>query len=143
MEQDNYIKHLNNVIVRFSKDGRLKTTHGHQFLQTPNRKDFNMNIDKMEFTAWMKRITNRLDILSEDINGTRKQHASIDGEELLDNQDLLQMLKISPRSLQRYRSSGKLPYYTLSGKLYYKLSDVHQFIRECFTTPVSKTKAKK
>ena len=113
------------------------------FLQTPNRKDFNMNIDKMEFTAWMERIMNRLDILSEDINGTRKQHTSIDGEELLDNQDLLQMLKISPRSLQRYRSSGKLPYYTISGKLYYKLSDIHQFLRECFTTPISKTKAKK
>ncbi len=26
------------------------------------------------------------------------------------------------RSLQRYRSSGKLAYYTISGKLYYKLS---------------------
>jgi len=143
MEQVNYIKHLNNVIVRFSKGGGLKTTHGHQFLQTSNRKDFNMNIDKMEFTAWMERIMNRLDILSEDINGTGKQHTSIDGEELLDNQDLLQMLKISPRSLQRYRSSGKLPYYTISGKLYYKLSDIHQFLRECFTTPISKTKAKK
>lgn len=102
-----------------------------------------MNIDKMEFKAWMERIMNRLDILSEDINGTRKQHTSIDGEELLDNQDLLQMLKISSRSLQRYRSSGKLPYYTISGKLYYKLSDIHQFLRECFTTPISKTKAKK
>jgi len=99
-----------------------------------------MNIDKMEFTAWMERIMNRLDILSEDINGTKKQHNSIDGEELLDNQDLLHMLKISPRSLQRYRSSGKLPYYTISGKLYYKLSDVHQFIRECLSTPKSKAK---
>jgi hypothetical protein len=97
----------------------------------------------MEFTAWMERIMNRLDILSEDINGARKQHNSIDGEELLDNQDLLQMLKISNRSLQRYRSIGKLPYYTISGKLYYKLSDVQQFLRECFTTPISRSKANK
>lgn len=115
---------------------------GFNFVQT-TLKGLSMNIDKMEFTAWMERIMNRLDILSEDINGARKQHASIDGEELLDNQDLLQMLKISPRSLQRYRSSGKLPYYTISGKLYYKLSDIHQFLRECFTTPISKMKAKK
>ncbi|WP_348677032.1 hypothetical protein [Flavobacterium coralii] len=28
--------------------------------------------------------------------------------------------------------SGRLPYYTISGKLYYKLSDVEQFIRESF-----------
>ncbi len=62
----------------------------------------------------------------------KKKRNTIDGEELLDNQDLLQMLKISNRSLQRYRSIGKLPYYTISGKLYYKLSDVQQFIRESF-----------
>lgn len=82
----------------------------------------------------------RFDILMELASGTKNQHAIIDGEELLDNQDILQILKISPRSLQRYRSSGKLPYYTISGKIYYKLSDVHQFIRESFTAPMSKVK---
>ncbi|MFX8933875.1 helix-turn-helix domain-containing protein, partial [Acinetobacter baumannii] len=58
-------------------------------------------------------------------------------------QDLLQMLKISNRSLQRYRSIGKLPYYTISVKLYYKLSDVHQFIRESFNPPLPKLNANK
>ncbi|MCH5685189.1 helix-turn-helix domain-containing protein [Niabella sp. W65] len=87
-----------------------------------------MNIDRMEFIAWMERIMDRFDILNDHINNIHKDRNSIDGEELLDNQDLLQMLKISQRSLQRYRSSGKLAYYTISGKLYYKLSDVHQFV---------------
>ncbi|OJV52480.1 MAG: DNA-binding protein [Bacteroidetes bacterium 43-16] len=91
-----------------------------------------MNIDRMEFIFWMERILARIDILNDNINGLQNGKASIDGDELLDNQDLLQMLKISNRSLQRYRSLGKLPYYTISGKLYYKLSDVHQFIRESF-----------
>lgn len=91
-----------------------------------------MNIDRMEFLAWMERIIDRFDMLSDRIDDLKKIRNSIDGEELLDNQDLMQMLKISPRSLQRYRSIGKLPYYTISGKLYYKLSDVHQFIRESF-----------
>ncbi|OPC66445.1 excisionase [Elizabethkingia bruuniana] len=99
-----------------------------------------MNIDRMEFISWMERIIERFDILKEYIIDIQKQHSSIDGEELLDNQDLLQMLKVSHRSLQRYRSSGKLPYYTISGKLYYKLSDVHQFIRESFSTPLHRTK---
>ena len=89
-----------------------------------------MNIDRMDFLAWMERIMSRFDMLSDHIEELKKKHNSIDGEVLLDNQDLLQMLKISNRSLQRYRSIGKLPYYTISGKLYYKLSDVHQFIRE-------------
>ena len=91
-----------------------------------------MNIDRMDFLAWMERIMSRFDMLSDYIEELKKKHNSIDGEVLLDNQDLLQMLKISNRSLQRYRSIGKLPYYTISGKLYYKLSDVHQFIRESF-----------
>lgn len=99
-----------------------------------------MNIDRMEFISWMERIMERFDILKEHIVDIQKQRNSIDGEELLDNQDLLQMLKISHRSLQRYRSSGKLPYYTISGKLYYKLSDVHQFVRESFNVPLQRTK---
>jgi uncharacterized protein YbcC (UPF0753/DUF2309 family) len=89
-----------------------------------------MNIDRLEFISWMERIMERFDLLEE--NRVRQRPEGIDGDALLDNQDLLQMLKISPRSLQRYRSSGNLPYYSISGKLYYKLSDVHQFIRESF-----------
>lgn len=102
-----------------------------------------MNIDKMEFMSWMERIMGRFDILNDYINDIQKQRKGIDGEELLDNQDLLQMLKISSRSLQRYRSIGKLPYYTISGKLYYKLSDVQQFVRESFNTSMSMKKANK
>ena len=99
-----------------------------------------MNIDRMEFIAWMERILERFDLLKENISDMQKGRNSIDGEELLDNQDLLQMLKISHRSLQRYRSTGKIPYYTISGKLYYKLSDVHQFIRDSFSSPVQRRK---
>lgn len=68
-----------------------------------------MNIDRLEFLAWMERLTERLNILGDNIDDLQKKRNNIDGEELLDNQDLLQMLKISTRSLQRYRSSGKLP----------------------------------
>ncbi|MDR6460459.1 hypothetical protein J2786_003593 [Chryseobacterium vietnamense] len=93
-----------------------------------------MNIDRIEFMAWMERIMTRFDILHEKINKKQNELSSIDGEQLLDNQDVLQMLKISSRSLQRYRSDKKLPYYTISGKLYYKLSDVHQLIRDSFNS---------
>ncbi|WP_454045114.1 helix-turn-helix domain-containing protein [Chryseobacterium sp. Marseille-Q8038] len=97
-----------------------------------------MNIDRLEFIAWMDRIMDRFDLLSQCVREMKKNNNAIDGEELLDNQDLLQMLKISNRSLQRYRSEGKLLYYTISGKLYYKLSDVHQFIRDSFNTPTKR-----
>ncbi|SEH31556.1 helix-turn-helix domain-containing protein [Chryseobacterium culicis] len=91
-----------------------------------------MNIDKAEFLSWMDRIMTRFDILSEKVKENQNGLRSIDGEQLLDNQDVLQLLKISSRTLQRYRSEERLSYYTISGKLYYKLSDVHQLIRNSF-----------
>ena len=51
-----------------------------------------MNIDRMEFLAWMERLMGRLDMLGDTIAELQKKRNNIDGEELLDNQDLLQML---------------------------------------------------
>ncbi|WP_121967474.1 helix-turn-helix domain-containing protein [Myroides sp. N17-2] len=99
-----------------------------------------MNVNRTEFLLWMERIMTRFDHLSEHIKDLPIKSQTIDGEELLDSQDVMSLFKISPRSLQRYRSDGKLPYYTISGKLYYKRSDVNQFIRECFKHPVRKSK---
>ena len=96
-----------------------------------------MNLNRMEFLSWMERIMDRFDILSENLSENQQSRLQVDGEELLDNQDILQMLKISNRSLQRYRTNGRLPYYTISGKLYYKKSDVQQFIRDGFRTPIT------
>ncbi|MBM7420226.1 MULTISPECIES: helix-turn-helix domain-containing protein [Chryseobacterium] len=92
-----------------------------------------MNTERTEFIAWMERIMERFDILKEQVSSNQSRFIEIDGEVLLDNQDVLQLLKISSRSLQRYRTDKRLPYYTISGKLYYKLSDVHQLIRECLS----------
>jgi len=76
----------------------------------------------------------RFDLLKEQMLKNQSRFIEVNGEQLLDNQDVLQLLKISSRSLQRYRTDKKLPYYTISGKLYYKLSDVHQLIRECLNS---------
>lgn len=91
-----------------------------------------MNIDQHEFTIWMKRVMERFDILTDDIRKIQPKSNTIDGEELLDNQDLSIMLKVSYRTLQRYRSEAKIAYYTISGKVYYKFSDVQEFLREHF-----------
>ena len=49
---------------------------------------------------------------------------------LLDNQDLAFLLKVSFRTLQRYRASGKLPYFTISHKTYYRAADIRAFVQE-------------
>ena len=42
----------------------------------------------------------------------------------LDNQDVCQMLNISPRTLQTLRDNGTLAYSQINHKIYYKLDDV-------------------
>ena len=91
-----------------------------------------MYIDKENFNAWMERIMTRFNKLDKTLDKMGKHRNMLDGELLLDNQDLCQLLNVSKRTLQRYRSSGELPFQTLYQKTFYKESDVHQFIRENF-----------
>jgi len=46
----------------------------------------------------------------------------------LDNQDVCQMLNISPRSLQTLRDNGTLAYSQINRKVYYKLEDVEHIL---------------
>jgi hypothetical protein len=78
----------------------------------------------------MKRIWDKLENLEGKINGKGKVRYKIDGETLLDNQDLCFMLNVSKRTLQRFRTSGFLPYKRINQKLYYLESDVLKFIKE-------------
>jgi hypothetical protein len=85
------------------------------------------------FEMWMKRIMDRFDrnekILATLANKEVKPVKYLDGERLLDNQDLCQLLQTSKRSLQRYRSSGALAYHLLWHKVYYKESDIQLFLK--------------
>ena len=46
----------------------------------------------------------------------------------LDNQDVCQMLNISPRTLQTLRQNGTLAYSQIEHKVYYKPEDVERII---------------
>jgi cell division protein FtsB len=91
-----------------------------------------MFINKENFEAWMERIMDRFDKQDKALDKMSQQRNMLDGELLLDNQDLCMLLNISKRTLQRYRATGELPFQTLYHKTYYKESDVHTFIRENF-----------
>lgn len=90
------------------------------------------NISKEEFIAWMERLLDKMDQIDGKISRKERLKNCLEGEELMDNQDVCLLLKISLRSLQYYRSAGKLPFHKINGKVYYKSSDVHQFIRRSF-----------
>ena len=91
-----------------------------------------MYISKEDFEAWMERIMYRFDKQDKKLDKMSERKNMLDGELLFDNQDLCQLLHVSKRTLQRYRSKGELPFKTVYQKTYYKESDVHQFIRENF-----------
>ena len=91
-----------------------------------------MYISKEDFEAWMERIMYRFDKQDKTLDKMSKHRNMLEGEVLFDNQDLCQLLHISKRTLQRYRSTGDLPFHKVHQKTYYKESDVHKFIRECF-----------
>ncbi len=46
----------------------------------------------------------------------------------LDNQDVCQMLNISPRTLQTLRDNGTLAYSQINRKMYYKSEDVEHIL---------------
>lgn len=91
-----------------------------------------MYIDKERFEAWMERLLERLEMIERALEKLTRRQNMLDGERLYDNQDVCQLLNISKRTLQRYRSNRELPYHTIYHKTYYKESDIHTFIRTHF-----------
>lgn len=91
-----------------------------------------MYTDREEFEGWMERIMERFDRTEKLLERVLKKNNTLDGEEVLDNQDLCLLLKVGIRTLQRYRAIGVLPYFTISGKVFYRTKDVHEFIRTRF-----------
>jgi hypothetical protein len=78
--------------------------------------EFQQIMDKLEqIESMLKKLTEKKDVLN--------------GDELLDNGDMCAMLGITKRTLQRYRQKGVVPYYMMSGKPYYKASEVQESLK--------------
>ncbi|MEZ5104464.1 MAG: helix-turn-helix domain-containing protein [Draconibacterium sp.] len=80
----------------------------------------------------MQRLLSQVELLQRKVDKLGNNDNVISDEILLDNQDLCLLLKVSKRTLQRFRSSGKLPYKRIGKKTYYLESDVHKFIQKGF-----------
>jgi DNA-binding transcriptional MerR regulator len=93
--------------------------------------------------AFMDTVTDRLDLLEDRINRMYKRQKCLDGDELLDTQDLCLLLKTSKRTLQRYRKNGLIAFHSIEGKVYYKSSDIHEFIRNSFRPAGKSNETKK
>lgn len=48
----------------------------------------------------------------------------------IDNQEVMQTLHISKRTLQTFRTNGTIPYSKIQGKFYYKVADIEQLLQD-------------
>ena len=56
---------------------------------------------------------------------------SLNGERFLTDKDVSERLKLSRRTLQDYRTEGKIPYYQLGGgKILYRESDIEKMLND-------------
>jgi len=90
-----------------------------------------MYINNEDFEKWMQKLSKKLTDIGADLKTFINTKEVFEEEEkILDNQDLAFLLKVSKRTLQRYRSNGMLPYFSIGHKTYYRVNDVRDFVRE-------------
>ncbi len=97
-----------------------------------------MELDREVFEKYMKAVTEKLSrqekmiqILIDDLKERNKEgKLYIRGERMYDSIELRKILLMGKRTLQRYRSSGQLPYMKLRRTCYYRESDVVRLLEE-------------
>ncbi len=66
----------------------------------------------------------------DDIQGTLAERNKEPKEKWLDNQEFMQLLKISKRTAQHYRDSGMISFSQPGNKIYYRLSDIEEMLKK-------------
>jgi excisionase family DNA binding protein len=86
----------------------------------------------MESEAFQK-LVEKLDAISIRLNNQKETTPLSDV--WMDNQDVCELLHISKRTLQHYRDSGKIPFSQVGAKIYYKASDIDDFLQSHYLKP--------
>lgn len=90
-----------------------------------------MYINNEDFEKWMEKLSKKLTEIGQDLKSLiNTDKVFEEDEKILDNQDLAFLLKVSKRTLQRYRSNGELPYFMIGHKTYYRINDVRGFVHK-------------
>ena len=71
----------------------------------------------------------KLNLLSDRVNEIIGKREEGKLSRWMDNQDVCQLLRISPRTLQTLRDNGTLAYSQIGHKIFYKPEDVQSIVR--------------
>ena len=85
--------------------------------------------DYQEETDNFKQILSKLESMDKKLDRMTTVKKCLNGDQLLDNQDLCLLLGVTKRTLQRYRRKEKVPYYMIDGKTYYKASEIQSIFK--------------
>ena len=89
-----------------------------------------IQIDRETFQMMLHKIMERFDKIDRTLERMNKLKDCLDGDTLLDNYDLCQLLGITKRTLARYRQKKLVTYYMIDGRTYYKASEVEAFLNQ-------------
>ena len=90
-----------------------------------------MYIDNENFDKWMEKLSKKLGEIGQNLQSLiNTDNVLGENDKILDNQDLAFLLKVSFRTLQRYKVNNQLPYFTIGRKTYYRAVDIRAFVRE-------------
>ena len=110
----------------------------HCFKQTTallcrQKEEQTVNIMSMEVVIISKRkyeeMVGKLNLLSDRVNEIIGKREKGKLSRWMDNQDVCQQLRISPRTLQTLRDNGTLAYSQIGHKIFYKPEDVQSIVR--------------
>ena len=88
-----------------------------------------MYVNDNHFDGWMEKLTKAIGEIGKDLKLLVNTKDVFENDDKpLDNQEVSQLLHVSYRTLQRYRTEGLLPFVKLGQKIYYKTSDVREFV---------------
>lgn len=73
--------------------------------------------------------SDRFDKIEDKLDRISMNKSILDGDELMDNQDLCTFLGVTKRTVQRYRNLRLIPFYKIDKLVYYKKSDVLKFFQ--------------
>ena len=84
--------------------------------------------DGETFQMMLHKIMERFDRIEDRLSRMNRQTAALEGDKLLDNQDMCELLGVTKRTLARYRQKKLVTYYMIDGRTYYKASEVQEFL---------------
>ena len=99
-------------------------------IYTQRQTVFMIQIDRETFQMMIHQIMERFDKIEDRLNRMNRQTSALDGDKLLDNQDMCELLGITKRTLARYRQKKLVAYYMIDGRTYYKSSEVEAFLNQ-------------